>query len=198
MQETPVQFLGQEVPLEKDGLPTPVFLGFPGGSDHTAGKNAPEQLGRSTQHGTSYIRISGDAARHQHFESFQVTAICNRSWKQMPNLKPTLWCALLNKAIYLAFIFRPQFIIFDHSKFSMTITKREKPFFTINFHVKLWIALEGRSIKGKDGLTTNAAQFLSLTPQIVGVAWLNLPTQGMSHGGCLTIHHHTQVIPSCR
>ena len=33
MQETPVQFLGQEDPLERDRLPTPVFLGFPGGSD---------------------------------------------------------------------------------------------------------------------------------------------------------------------
>ena len=27
MQETPVRFLGQEDPLEKDRLPTPVFLG---------------------------------------------------------------------------------------------------------------------------------------------------------------------------
>ena len=33
MQETLVQFLGGEDPLEKDKLPTPVFLGFPGGSD---------------------------------------------------------------------------------------------------------------------------------------------------------------------
>ena len=32
MQETLVQFLGREIPLEKDKLPTPVFLGFPGGS----------------------------------------------------------------------------------------------------------------------------------------------------------------------
>ena len=31
MQETPVQFRGQEDPLETE-LPTPVFLGFPGGS----------------------------------------------------------------------------------------------------------------------------------------------------------------------
>ena len=31
MQETLVQFLGGEVPLDK--LPIPVFLGFPGGSD---------------------------------------------------------------------------------------------------------------------------------------------------------------------
>ena len=28
MQKTPVRFLGQEDPLEKDGLPTPVFMGF--------------------------------------------------------------------------------------------------------------------------------------------------------------------------
>ena len=32
MQETPVQFLGQEDQLEQDRLPTPVFLGFPCGS----------------------------------------------------------------------------------------------------------------------------------------------------------------------
>ena len=31
MQETLVRFLGQEDPLER--IPTPVFLGFPGGSD---------------------------------------------------------------------------------------------------------------------------------------------------------------------
>ena len=33
MQETLVQFLGQKIPWKKDRLPTPVFLGFPGGSD---------------------------------------------------------------------------------------------------------------------------------------------------------------------
>ena len=32
MQETQVRSLGREDPLEKDRLPTPVFLGFPGGS----------------------------------------------------------------------------------------------------------------------------------------------------------------------
>ena len=31
IQKTPVRFLGQEDPLER--LSTPVFLGFPGGSD---------------------------------------------------------------------------------------------------------------------------------------------------------------------
>ena len=39
MQETPVWFLDQEVPLERDRLPTPVFFGFPGGSH---GENIPE------------------------------------------------------------------------------------------------------------------------------------------------------------
>ena len=33
MQETLVQFLGREDLLERDRLPTPVFLGFAGGSD---------------------------------------------------------------------------------------------------------------------------------------------------------------------
>ena len=33
MQETPVLFLACEDPWRRDGLPTPVFLGFPGGSD---------------------------------------------------------------------------------------------------------------------------------------------------------------------
>ena len=33
MQETLVQFLGQEDPQRRDRLPTPVVLGFPGGSD---------------------------------------------------------------------------------------------------------------------------------------------------------------------
>ena len=33
MQETLVQFLGREDALEEDRITTPVFLGFPGGSD---------------------------------------------------------------------------------------------------------------------------------------------------------------------
>ena len=33
MQETSVQFLGQKFPWRRDRLPTPVFLGFPVGSD---------------------------------------------------------------------------------------------------------------------------------------------------------------------
>ena len=41
MQETLVQFLGWEDPLEKGKLPIPVFLGFPGDS---AGKELPAML----------------------------------------------------------------------------------------------------------------------------------------------------------
>ena len=37
MQETPVQFLGRKDPCRRGRLPTPVFLGFPGGS---AGKES--------------------------------------------------------------------------------------------------------------------------------------------------------------
>ena len=42
MQETPVRFLGQEDPLRRDRLPTPVFLGFPCGS---AGKESACNVG---------------------------------------------------------------------------------------------------------------------------------------------------------
>ena len=42
MQETLVQFLGPEDPLERDRLPTPVFLGFPCGS---AGKESTRSVG---------------------------------------------------------------------------------------------------------------------------------------------------------
>ena len=45
MQETLVQFLGLENPLEKDKLPTPVFMGFPGGSDGTEFACSAEDLG---------------------------------------------------------------------------------------------------------------------------------------------------------
>ena len=57
-----VRFLGQEDLLEKDGLPTPVFLGFPGGSaDKESACNAGDLglitgLGRSSggEHGNPF------------------------------------------------------------------------------------------------------------------------------------------------
>ena len=42
MQETLVWFLGQEDPCRRDRLPTPVFLGFPGGA---AGKESAHNVG---------------------------------------------------------------------------------------------------------------------------------------------------------
>ena len=66
MQETLVQSLGQEDPLEKDRLPTPVILGFPCGS---AGKESTRNagdlgsipgLGRSPGEGKGYpLQYSG-------------------------------------------------------------------------------------------------------------------------------------------
>ena len=56
----PVQFLGPEDPLEKDRLPTPVFLGFPGGSagkESTCNAGDPSSipgLGRSPGEGMGY------------------------------------------------------------------------------------------------------------------------------------------------
>ena len=66
MQESPVQFLGQEDPLEKEYTTTPVFLGFPCGS---AGKESTSNagdlglilgLGRSPGEGNGYpLQYSG-------------------------------------------------------------------------------------------------------------------------------------------
>ena len=42
MQETPVQFLDREDPWRRDRLPSPVFLGFPDGSD---GKDSACNMG---------------------------------------------------------------------------------------------------------------------------------------------------------
>ena len=64
LQETPVPFLGREDLLEKERLPTPVFLGFPGdsaGKESTcnAGGSIPG-LGRSSGEGNSYpLQCSG-------------------------------------------------------------------------------------------------------------------------------------------
>ena len=46
MQQIPVQFLGREDPLEKGNVtPTPVFLGFPGGSDGRKATGNARDLG---------------------------------------------------------------------------------------------------------------------------------------------------------
>ena len=61
MQETPIQFLGRKDLLQNDRLPTPVFLGFSGGS---AGKECTcnvedlgliPGLGRSPGEGSGYL-----------------------------------------------------------------------------------------------------------------------------------------------
>ena len=66
MQETPVWFLGEEEPKTRDRLPTPVFLGFPGGSlIKESACNAGDLglipgLGRSPGEGNGYpLQYSG-------------------------------------------------------------------------------------------------------------------------------------------
>ena len=66
MQETLVRFLGRKYPLEKDSLPTPVFLSFPCGSDgkeftHNVGDlGSIPGLGRSPAEGEGYpLQYSG-------------------------------------------------------------------------------------------------------------------------------------------
>ena len=60
MQETAVQFLGLEDPLKRDRVPTPVILGFPGGSGGKESTcNAGDLglipgLGRSPREGDGY------------------------------------------------------------------------------------------------------------------------------------------------
>ena len=60
MQETQVQFAGWKIPWRRDRLPTPVFLGFTGGSDSKettcdAGDlDSIPGLGRSPGEGNSY------------------------------------------------------------------------------------------------------------------------------------------------
>ena len=89
MQATAVQFLGWEDPLRRDRLPTPVFLGFPGGS---AGKesacNAGDMgsilgLGRSSGEGNSYL------LQYSGLENFMDCIIHGvaKSWTQLTNLK---------------------------------------------------------------------------------------------------------------
>ena len=45
MQETPIQFLGRKDLLQNDRLPTPVFMGFSGGSAGKESTGSGEDLG---------------------------------------------------------------------------------------------------------------------------------------------------------
>ena len=69
MQDTPVQFLGQEDPLERDRLPTPVFMGFPGGSD---GKESAYNVGD-----LGLIPGSGRSPRGVHGNPLQYSCLEN-------------------------------------------------------------------------------------------------------------------------
>ena len=64
MQETPVQFLGWEVPVEKDRQHTLVFLGFPGGSDDKEPACNERDLGSIARLGRSPGRGHGNPLQY--------------------------------------------------------------------------------------------------------------------------------------
>ena len=65
MQETPIRFLGWEVPWRRDRLPTPVLLGFPGSlacKESTCNVGYPGSipgLGRSGEGNGYFLQYSG-------------------------------------------------------------------------------------------------------------------------------------------
>ena len=69
MQETPVQFLGWEVPVEKDRQHTLVFLGFPGGSDDKEPACNERDLGSIARLGRSPGRGHGNPLQYSCLEN---------------------------------------------------------------------------------------------------------------------------------
>ena len=69
MQETPVRFLGQEDLMERDRLPTPVFLGFPGGSDSKVSACSVGDLGLIPGLGRSPGGRHGNPHQHSFLEN---------------------------------------------------------------------------------------------------------------------------------
>ena len=68
MQETPVRFLGWEDPLERDRLLTPIFLGFPGGSDSEESSCNVRDLGSIPGLGRSPVGGHGNALQYSYLE----------------------------------------------------------------------------------------------------------------------------------
>ena len=69
MQETPVWFLGWEDPLGKDGLPTPVFMGFPSGSDGKESSCNVGGLGSIPGLGRCPLEVNGNPLRYSCLEN---------------------------------------------------------------------------------------------------------------------------------
>ena len=69
MQETPVQFLGQEDPWRRDRLPTPVFMGFPGGSGGKESAHNVGDLGSIPWLGRSPGRGQGNLSQYSCLEN---------------------------------------------------------------------------------------------------------------------------------
>ena len=77
VQETLVQFLGQEDPWRRDRLPTPVFLGFPGGSDSKESACNAGDLGLITGLGRSPGEGNGNPLQSSCLEN----CMDSRGWR---------------------------------------------------------------------------------------------------------------------
>ena len=68
LQETPVQFLGQEDPWRRDRLLTPIFMDFPGGSDGKESTCNVGDLGSIPGLGRSPSEGNGDPLHYSGLE----------------------------------------------------------------------------------------------------------------------------------
>ena len=91
IRETPVQFLGQEVPWRRDRLPTPLFLGFPGGSNSKESSYNVGDLGLIPGLGRSHGREHGNPLLYSFQERLKdrvaLWATIHRVVKNWPWLK---------------------------------------------------------------------------------------------------------------
>ena len=77
MQEIPVRFLGREDPWRRDRLPTPVFLGFPGGSDSKESACNAGDLGSILGLGRSPGGVHGNPLQYPCLENSRSLAGCS-------------------------------------------------------------------------------------------------------------------------
>ena len=87
MQEILVRFLGQEDPLEKGWLPTPVFLGFPGVSVGKESSCSVGDLGSIPGLGRSREEGNGYPLQYSGLENSTDSTVhgVTKSWTQLSN-----------------------------------------------------------------------------------------------------------------
>ena len=92
VQETPVGFLGWEVPRRRDRLPTPVFLGFPGSSDGKESSCNAGDLGLILVLGRSPVERNSYPLQY----SFLENSMDRGAWQATVNVVTESWTRLSN------------------------------------------------------------------------------------------------------